>query len=52
MDPNGNATKMSNEAWDLLKPQVSLGADGLPEHPISATALTPAIDQFAPGVDP
>ena len=47
MDLNGNAITMSNEAWDLMKPQVPLGADGLPEHPISATALTSANDQFA-----
>ena len=47
MDLNGNAITMSNEVWGMMKPQVPVGADGLPEHPISAAALGPVIDQFA-----
>ena len=47
MDLNGNAITMSNEVWDLMKPGVPVDAAGLPVHPISASTLTPAIDQFA-----
>ena len=47
MDLNGNAITVSNEVWDLMKPGVPVDAAGLPVHPISASTLTPAIDQFA-----
>ena len=47
MDLNGNAITMSNEVWDLMKPGVPVDAAGLPVHPISASTLTPAIEQFA-----
>ncbi len=44
---NGNATTVSNEVWDLMRPAVPSDASGLPMHPISATALRPAIEAFA-----
>ena len=47
MDLNGNAITMSNEVWALMRPHVPSQADGLPQHPISAAALRPVIDQFA-----
>ena len=47
MDLNGNATTVSNEVWDMMRPAIASGADGRPEHPISAAALRPALDAFA-----
>jgi len=47
MDLNGNAITVSNAVWAAMKPGVSLGADGKPAHPISAAALTPALDAAA-----
>lgn len=47
MDLNGNAITMSNEVWDMMKPGVPVDAAGLPIHPISASTLTPVIEQFA-----
>ncbi|WP_427857084.1 CmpA/NrtA family ABC transporter substrate-binding protein [Devosia litorisediminis] len=47
MDLNGNAITVSNAVWELMKPNLEMGADGLPQHPISAAALLPVIDQFA-----
>ncbi len=46
MDLNGNATTVSNEVWALMKPEIPVGADGKPQHPISAAAMKPAIEQF------
>tara|TARA_R110002124_G_scaffold1797_17_gene11586 strand:- start:46342 stop:47745 length:1404 start_codon:yes stop_codon:yes gene_type:complete len=47
MDLNGNAITVSNAVWELMKPHLEMGADGLPQHPISAAALLPVIDEFA-----
>lgn len=47
MDLNGNATTVSNEVWDLMRPAIPSDADGKPVHPISAEALRPAIEAFA-----
>lgn len=44
MDLNGNAITVSNAVWDLMKPEIPIGADGKPVQPISAAALLPAID--------
>jgi nitrate/nitrite transport system substrate-binding protein len=44
MDLNGNAITVSNAVWDEMKPLIPVGADGKPEHPISAAALKPAIE--------
>ena len=46
MDLNGNGITVSNEIWDLMKPNIPENADGLPEHPISAEALKPVVDSF------
>lgn len=46
MDLNGNGITVSNEVWELMKPNVPAGADGKPQHPISAAALKPVIEQF------
>jgi nitrate/nitrite transport system substrate-binding protein len=42
---NGNAITVSNAVWALIKPQLPL-ADGRPQHPISASALRPVLQQF------
>lgn len=47
MDLNGNATTVSNEVWDLMRPAIPSDADGRPVHPISAEALRPALEHFA-----
>ncbi|SEM02955.1 nitrate/nitrite transport system substrate-binding protein [Roseovarius azorensis] len=47
MDLNGNATTVSNEVWDLMRPAIPSDADGKPIHPISARALRPALEAFA-----
>lgn len=47
MDMNGNAITVSNAVWDAMKPGLKMGADGKPEHPISAAALKPVLDEYA-----
>lgn len=47
MDLNGNATTVSNEVWELMRPAIPSDADGKPVHPISAEALRPALEAFA-----
>jgi nitrate/nitrite transport system substrate-binding protein len=46
MDLNGNAATVSNEVWEIMKPAVPVDAQGKAVHPISATALKPAIEKF------
>jgi nitrate/nitrite transport system substrate-binding protein len=46
MDLNGNAITVSNAVWAMMKPNVKMGADGKPEHPISASALKPVVDKY------
>ncbi|WP_299845173.1 CmpA/NrtA family ABC transporter substrate-binding protein [uncultured Paracoccus sp.] len=46
MDLNGNAITVSNEVWAAMKPAIPVGADGKPEHPVSAAALKPVIEEF------
>ncbi|AUH65936.1 CmpA/NrtA family ABC transporter substrate-binding protein [Paracoccus zhejiangensis] len=46
MDLNGNAITVSNEVWAAMKPAIPVGADGKPEHPVSAAALKPVIEDF------
>lgn len=45
MDLNGNAITVSKEVWQKMLPQVAKMADGRPQHPISASALAPAVEQ-------
>ena len=46
MDLNGNAITVSNDIWAEMKPNVPVGDDGLPVHPISASALKPVVDSY------
>ncbi|SMY09169.1 CmpA/NrtA family ABC transporter substrate-binding protein [Flavimaricola marinus] len=52
MDLNGNGITVSNEVWDMMRPHISSREDGLPEHPISAAALKPVIEDFASRGEP
>lgn len=47
MDLNGNGITVSNEVWDMMRPNIESQADGLPVHPISASALKPVVETFA-----
>ncbi|MEP1964900.1 CmpA/NrtA family ABC transporter substrate-binding protein [Tateyamaria sp.] len=46
MDLNGNAITVSNDIWDEMKPHVPLMDDGRPQHPISAEALVPVVEDY------
>ncbi|PHQ80021.1 MAG: nitrate ABC transporter substrate-binding protein, partial [Thalassobium sp.] len=46
MDLNGNAITVSNEIWDEMRPNVPLMEDGRPQHPISAAALAPVVEDY------
>ena len=46
MDLNGNAITVSNAIWDEMKPNVPLMDDGRPQHPISASALAPVVEDY------
>lgn len=46
MDLNGNATTVSNEVWEMMRPALETDANG-PVYPISAEALRPALEAFA-----
>ncbi|MEP1793113.1 CmpA/NrtA family ABC transporter substrate-binding protein [Parasphingorhabdus sp.] len=46
MDLNGNAITVSNEIWDEMKPNVPKMDDGRPQHPISASALLPVVEDY------
>ena len=52
MDLNGNAITVSNEIWAEMKPNVPLMDDGRPQHPISASALAPVVEDYADRGDP
>jgi nitrate/nitrite transport system substrate-binding protein len=47
MDLNGNAITVSNAVWAAMKPNIPTGADGKPQHPISASALKPVVESYA-----
>jgi nitrate/nitrite transport system substrate-binding protein len=47
LDLNGNAITVSNAVWDIIEPGLPKGSDGLPKHPISASALRPVIDAYS-----
>ena len=44
LDYNGNGITVSNEIWDQMKPNVPMGEDGKPIHPITADSLKPISD--------
>ncbi len=46
MDLNGNGITVSNEIWAEMKPNVPLMEDGRPQHPISAAALAPVVEDY------
>ncbi len=46
MDLNGNGITVSNEIWEMMKPNVPMGEDGKPVHPISAAALKPVVEKL------
>jgi len=46
MDLNGKAITVSNEVWGLMKGGLPVDEKGLPRHPISASALKPALEKF------
>jgi len=47
MDLNGNGITVSNEVWDMMRPHAPSMEDGRPQHPISAEALIPVIEDFS-----
>ncbi|MEM7750361.1 MAG: CmpA/NrtA family ABC transporter substrate-binding protein [Pseudomonadota bacterium] len=46
MDLNGNGITVSNQIWEMMKPNIPKMADGRPQHPISAEALKPVVEKF------
>lgn len=46
MDLNGNGITVSNDIWQQMKPNLTMDAEGKPEHPISASALKPVVDAY------
>lgn len=46
MDLNGNGITLSNEVWEMMKPNLPTDADGKIAHPISASYLKPVIEDF------
>lgn len=46
MDLNGNGITVSNEVWEMMKPNIPTMDDGRPQHPISAEALAPVVQSF------
>ncbi|MCD9147326.1 CmpA/NrtA family ABC transporter substrate-binding protein [Pseudophaeobacter flagellatus] len=46
MDLNGNGITVSNDIWEQMKPHIPLMEDGRPQHPISASALTPVVADY------
>ena len=46
MDLNGNGITVSNEVWEMMRPHIPSMDDGRPQHPISAEALVPVVEEF------
>ncbi len=46
MDLNGNGITLSNDVWEMMKPNLPRDADGRIAHPISASYLKPVIEAF------
>jgi nitrate/nitrite transport system substrate-binding protein len=46
MDLNGNATTLSNDVWNQIKPSLPTDAQGKILHPIKADVLKPVIEKF------
>lgn len=46
MDLNGNGITVSNQVWEMMRPHIPSMEDGRPQHPISAEALVPVVEEF------
>ncbi|PYG33329.1 CmpA/NrtA family ABC transporter substrate-binding protein [Pelagimonas varians] len=46
MDLNGNGITLSNDVWEMIKPELPVDADGKIIHPISASYLKPVIENY------
>jgi nitrate/nitrite transport system substrate-binding protein len=46
LDLNGNAVTLSNQVWEVIRPELPTDAAGRPLHPISAAALRPVVETF------
>ncbi|MEE4376410.1 MAG: CmpA/NrtA family ABC transporter substrate-binding protein [Candidatus Competibacteraceae bacterium] len=46
MDLNGNGITVSNDIWEQMKPNVPMGEDGKPIHPIKADYLKPVVEKY------
>ncbi|MFC3231017.1 CmpA/NrtA family ABC transporter substrate-binding protein [Marinibaculum pumilum] len=46
MDLNGNGITVSQEVWEMMKPDLPKQADGRPVHPIKADYLKPVVESF------
>ena len=46
MDLNGNGITLSNEVWEMIKPNLPTDADGKIARPISASYLKPVIEEL------
>jgi nitrate/nitrite transport system substrate-binding protein len=46
MDLNGNGITLSNEVWEMMKPNLLRDDTGRVAHPISASHLKPVIERF------
>ncbi|MEM6911636.1 MAG: CmpA/NrtA family ABC transporter substrate-binding protein [Verrucomicrobiota bacterium] len=49
LDYNGNGITVSNQIWSEMKPNVTMGEDGKPVHPIPADSLKPIVDKALAG---
>ncbi|WP_148861176.1 CmpA/NrtA family ABC transporter substrate-binding protein [Marinobacter fonticola] len=45
MDLNGNGITVSNDVWNQMKAHLPQNDEGLPQHPISASALKPVVEK-------
>ncbi|MGR3468452.1 MAG: CmpA/NrtA family ABC transporter substrate-binding protein [Shimia sp.] len=52
MDLNGNGITVSNDVWEMMLPNIPKMEDGRPQHPISASALAPVVEDFAAKGEP
>ncbi|XGA81768.1 CmpA/NrtA family ABC transporter substrate-binding protein [Halomonas sp. CH40] len=46
MDLNGNACTVSNDVWEMMRPNLPTDDEGKPIHPISAEHLQPVIEEY------
>lgn len=46
MDLNGNGITVSNDVWEMIESELPKRDDGLPQHPISASALKPVVSSY------